>query len=64
MRAQHMNTAGQVRGHASLMWPAKPSPGVPFVGLPLYDSPNVHECVHHRVTRLSLRRWSHCTSFQ
>jgi hypothetical protein len=27
------HTAGKVRGHASLMQPAKPSPGVPFVGV-------------------------------
>jgi hypothetical protein len=36
------HTAGKVRGHASLMQPAKPSPGVPFVALPLYHGPNAH----------------------
>ena len=36
------HTAGKVRGHASLMQPTKPSPGVPFVALPLYHGPNAH----------------------
>jgi len=46
------------RGHASLMQPAKPRPGVPFVGLPLCTGPI-------RTTGAlsgSVRRWIHQTS--
>ena len=44
------HTAGKVRGHASLMRPTKPSPGVPFVALPLYHGPNAH---HDTIAALS-----------
>jgi len=48
LAAEH--TAGKVRGHASLMQPTKPSPGVPFVALPLYHGPNAH---HDTIAALS-----------
>ena len=42
------NSAGKVRGHASLMRPTSHFPGVPFVCLPLCDGPKVL----HRTQRL------------
>jgi hypothetical protein len=47
VRLKH--STGEVRGHASLMQPTKPRPGVPFVDLPLCGGPKET----HRTQRLS-----------